>query len=186
MADGDAPPMHEEFARWYSVVSMGDDHARRQARWKGVSSVVKTAVRSTIETLLRLAHHSRQTPAAAEVQATGAAVPPASAGRSPRMQGRRRFPTLGGHRRCFALISLDYLRCLGPPLENTIRRVEMWRGGVRLSMSVPAPFVWRCLSGLAVAPFPHPAHRTGRADFPHPALGQDLTPSVACDAIGSF
>jgi hypothetical protein len=47
-------------------------------------------------------------------------------------------------------------------------RVEMWRGDVRLSMSVPAPFVWRCLSGSAVAPFPHPAHRTGRADFPHP------------------
>jgi DNA invertase Pin-like site-specific DNA recombinase len=66
------------------------------------------------------------------------------------------------------------------------RRVEMWRGDVRLSMSVPAPFVWRCLSGSAVAPFPHPAHRTGHADFPHPALGQDLTPSFACDAIGSF
>src|SRR5271157_2196897 len=30
-------------------------------------------------------------------------------------------------------------------------RVEMWRGGVRLSMSVSAPFVWRCLSGSAVA-----------------------------------
>ena len=56
-------------------------------------------------------------------------------------------------------------------------KVEVWRGDVRLSMSVPAPFVWRCLSGSAVAPFPHPAHRTGRADFPHPALGQDLTPS---------
>ena len=44
-------------------------------------------------------------------------------------------------------------------------------------MSVAAPFVWRCLSGSAVAPFPHPPHRTGRADFLHPALGQDLTPS---------
>jgi hypothetical protein len=65
-------------------------------------------------------------------------------------------------------------------------RVEVWRGDVRLSMSVPAPFVWRCLSGSAVAPFPHPAHRTGHADFPHPALGQDFTPSFACDAIGSF
>ena len=49
-----------------------------------------------------------------------------------------------------------------------------------------APFVWRCLSGSTVAPFPHPAHRTGRADFPHPALGQDLTPSFACNAICSF
>ena len=55
-------------------------------------------------------------------------------------------------------------------------RVEMWRGFCRSDISVSAPFVWRCLSGSTVAPFPHPAHRTGRADFPHPALGQDLTP----------
>ena len=27
-----------------------------------------------------------------------------------------------------------------------------------------------------MTPFPHPAHRTGQADFPHPALGQDFTP----------
>ena len=27
-----------------------------------------------------------------------------------------------------------------------MRRVEVWRGGVRLSMSGPAPFVWRCPS----------------------------------------
>src|ERR1700676_3988076 len=56
-------------------------------------------------------------------------------------------------------------------------RVGVWRGGVRPSMSVSAPFVWRCLSGSSVAPFPHPSHRTGRAVRPHPALGQDLTPS---------
>src|SRR5580693_10105519 len=68
-----------------------------------------------------------------------------------------------------------------------VGRVEMWRGDVRLSMSVPAPFVWRCLSGSTIAPFPHPAHRTGQADFPHPALGQDsrrlsrATPSAASE-----
>ena len=45
----------------------------------------------------------------------------------------------------------------------------MWRGGCRLNISVAASFVWRCLSGSAVTPFPHPAHRTGHADFPHPA-----------------
>ena len=55
-------------------------------------------------------------------------------------------------------------------------RVEMWRGCGRSDISVSAPFVWRCLSGSTVAPFPHPAHRTGRADFPHPARGQDLMP----------
>src|SRR3954469_12612817 len=42
-------------------------------------------------------------------------------------------------------------------------RVEMWRGGGRLGISVSAPFVWRCLTGAALAPFPQPAHRTGRA-----------------------
>src|SRR5271169_4665705 len=46
-----------------------------------------------------------------------------------------------------------------------VGRVETWRGGVRSSMSVSAPFVWRCLSGSTVAPFPRPAHRTGRADL---------------------
>jgi len=51
----------------------------------------------------------------------------------------------------------------------------MWRGGDRFGLSVAAPFVWRCLSSLAIAPFPHPAHRTQRADFPHYALGQAFT-----------
>src|SRR5271167_2273873 len=58
-----------------------------------------------------------------------------------------------------------------------IGRVEVWRGGCRPNISVSAPFVWRCLTGSTLAPFPHPAHRTGHADRPHPALGQDLTPS---------
>ena len=56
---------------------------------------------------------------------------------------------------------------------NRIGRVEMWRGGSRFGLSVSAPFVWRCPTSLAIAPFPHPAHRTGQADLPHPALGQD-------------
>jgi hypothetical protein len=70
----------------------------------------------------------------------------------------------------------------GSPLRTLLTRrgpikVGVWRGGVRPGIAVPAPFVWRCLSGAAVAPFPHPPHRTGHADLPHPALGQDLTPS---------
>jgi hypothetical protein len=36
-------------------------------------------------------------------------------------------------------------------------RVEMWRGGCRSNISVTAPFVWRFLTGLAVAPCP--SHR---------------------------
>src|SRR5712672_3863528 len=61
----------------------------------------------------------------------------------------------------------------------------MWRGGCRLNISVAAPFVWRCLSSSTMAPFPHPAHRTGQADFPHPALGQDLTLSRATPSAAS-
>jgi hypothetical protein len=56
-------------------------------------------------------------------------------------------------------------------------RVEVWRGDCRSNISVSAPFVWRCLTGSPVAPFPHPAHRTGHAELPHPAPGQDITPS---------
>jgi hypothetical protein len=56
-------------------------------------------------------------------------------------------------------------------------RVEVWRGGCRSNVSVAAPFVWRCLTASALAPSPHPAHRTGHADLPHPALGQNVTPS---------
>jgi hypothetical protein len=51
----------------------------------------------------------------------------------------------------------------------------MWRGGFRLGLSVSGPFGCRCLTSLAMAPFPHPAHQTGRAVFPHPAFGQGCT-----------
>src|SRR6266436_10200955 len=51
----------------------------------------------------------------------------------------------------------------------------MWRGGFRLGLSVSGPFGRRCLTSLAMAPFPHPAHQTGRAVFPHPAFGQGFT-----------
>jgi IstB-like ATP binding protein len=61
--------------------------------------------------------------------------------------------------------------------QPSVGRVEVWRGGCRSNTSVAAPFVWRCLTGSALAPSPHPAHRTGHADLPHPALGQNITPS---------
>ena len=51
----------------------------------------------------------------------------------------------------------------------------MWRGGVRSDISVAALFVRRYLSGSAIVPFPHPLHRTWRANFPHHALGQNVT-----------
>jgi ABC-type amino acid transport substrate-binding protein len=46
-------------------------------------------------------------------------------------------------------------------------RVGMWRGGHRSGISVAASFVWRCLTSLTIAPFPHPAHRTERALLTH-------------------
>ena len=48
--------------------------------------------------------------------------------------------------------------------------VEMWRGGVRSVATVAAPFVWRCRNRGTVIPFPVAAHRTGRAELPHPAF----------------
>jgi hypothetical protein len=98
------------------------------------------------------------------------------------------FPTQLGDRRTITRMSIVDPRASNslavfrnrPFLEfsHSLGRVEMWRGGGRFGLSVAAPFVWRCPSNLTVAPFPHPAHRTGHADLPHPALGQDITPSL--------
>ena len=60
------------------------------------------------------------------------------------------------------------------PPSHGARRVGVWRGGVRPGIAVPAPFVWRCLSGAAVAPFPQPpsSNRTCRS----PASGSRTRP----------
>src|SRR5262245_26123793 len=55
----------------------------------------------------------------------------------------------------------------------SLGRVEKWRGGLGGPCALPALSV----AGARVshrAPFPLPAHRTGQADFPHPALGQGI------------
>ncbi len=44
-------------------------------------------------------------------------------------------------------------------MAEYMRRVGKWRGGVRSGMSVSPSFVWRCLSGSTIAPFPLPSHR---------------------------
>jgi len=49
------------------------------------------------------------------------------------------------------------------------RRWVEWGSGaaaVGRACLFSAPFVWRCLSGSTIAPFPLPSHRTGHADFP--------------------
>ncbi len=59
----------------------------------------------------------------------------------------------------------------------TPSRVEVWCGNRRSRLSVSAPFVWRCLTSRSLVPFPHPARRTRRADFPQRALFQRIKPS---------
>ena len=51
-----------------------------------------------------------------------------------------------------------------------------------LAWSVADPFGCRCPNVLHHAPFPPPAHQTGRADFPHPAFGQGFmrSPTERC------
>ena len=57
------------------------------------------------------------------------------------------------------------------------RRVGCWRGTRRRRLSVAPRFRWECLTIGAMGPFPAPAHRTVRADFPHTALVQALMTS---------
>jgi hypothetical protein len=51
-------------------------------------------------------------------------------------------------------------------------RVERWRGGLGRSWFslLARPFVCECHNISTMLRFHTPAHRTGRADFPHPAL----------------
>jgi hypothetical protein len=53
-----------------------------------------------------------------------------------------------------------------PATSPRFRGVESRCDAVALgsNTSVSAPFVWRCLTGSPMAPFSHPAHRTGQAD----------------------
>src|SRR5688500_5949014 len=51
-------------------------------------------------------------------------------------------------------------------------RVEGWRGGLGAACPFAGPFGRRCLTSHTLLRFHASAHRTGRADFPHPALGE--------------
>src|SRR6266481_1037301 len=62
------------------------------------------------------------------------------------------------------------------------RDVARW---CRCGLSVAGPFVRRCLTSLTMLPFPHPAHRTGWADFPLPALGERFTMSPTGDGAAA-
>jgi hypothetical protein len=70
--------------------------------------------------------------------------------------------------------SLRYLFAF-PEVKTLNRRVESRTGAVTivsrwlLGWAFASPAAIR----FGVALFPVPAHRTGQADFPHPALGKD-------------
>jgi len=64
-------------------------------------------------------------------------------------------------------------------------RVERWRGCLGGGLSVCRPFRLPVPHEPHLAPFPSPAHRTGRAVFPHPALGEGLTRSPTQSSLTS-
>jgi hypothetical protein len=66
-----------------------------------------------------------------------------------------------------------------------IGRVGMWRGGAQFGQSARASHSQPCVTPSSIAPFPHPAHRTGHADFPHPALFQTAANLRSCAVGGS-
>lgn len=62
MPKGDVNNMHQDFPRWYRVVSIEDDLDRVQRRWVGVSALVASATRAEIEAMIRLAFRTKQVP----------------------------------------------------------------------------------------------------------------------------
>ena len=64
---------------------------------------------------------------------------------------------------------------LDADIRGFFGRVEVWRGGLGFGLLPCQGFPVRGAISACHAPFPHPAHRTGRAVFRHPALGPYLT-----------
>lgn len=62
MMVGGASPMHKDFPRWYAAVAIGDEAARRAARWEGLSMIADRADRATVEALVRLAFGTTRQP----------------------------------------------------------------------------------------------------------------------------
>jgi hypothetical protein len=69
MAEESVPPMREEFPRWYRAVELGDNRAKLDARWKGVSSLAKAADRGMIETILAVLLKTKSRPDAQAITA---------------------------------------------------------------------------------------------------------------------
>ena len=69
----------------------------------------------------------------------------------------------------FVVATATVLGLVALEVESTTGAVAVGRWGVAVS----GGFRDAGASIHAMAPFPVAAHRTGRADFPHPALGRD-------------
>src|ERR1700757_1765083 len=61
----------------------------------------------------------------------------------------------------------------------------MWRGGCRPNISVAAPFVWRCLTGSTVAPFPHTGWAEAVACLRLPQNVACRFPALRSSGVGS-
>lgn len=59
--------MHENFAGWYASLSLGEDMAHLESRWKSVKTVVEEATKATLERLVRLAFRTKLQTSAADV-----------------------------------------------------------------------------------------------------------------------
>jgi hypothetical protein len=60
--------MPSDFSRWNHAIGIGDESARQETRWAGVSAAALSADHNDIEALVRLAFQSRQVPIAASVE----------------------------------------------------------------------------------------------------------------------
>ncbi len=68
MASNQTPAMHPNFPSWHDAIGLGDEQARRETRWAGVSAMADDADSKVIEALIRLAFKSQQPAAASQVQ----------------------------------------------------------------------------------------------------------------------
>jgi hypothetical protein len=67
----------------------------------------------------------------------------------------------------------DSIENLADRVNVVASRVENRRSGFSLPVACGLGFRFAASIRFGLALFPVPAHRTGQADFPHPALGKD-------------
>ena len=137
------------------------------------------------EALVRATHHDRLVGhLSRDSTAIEAREKPAPTDKAPPPPKRKRGRPRKGEQRPKVLKRLDRQATMSLPAMlddlptgcdvGTKSRVDDWRGGGRRrGVAVAGGFRGAGASLPAVAPSPVAAHRTGRADFPHPALGRD-------------